>query len=115
MSRVCKSFDITFDRDLMCVKVSKDLMRGEAAFDTIQSHISKAHSPLIKIKDGLCRNQSYIKSLVKKAFATLKGHCHEQNFKNSTAQKHVHTVGNILTVVKFSYNYYTSVLKLNIE
>ena len=32
----------------------------------------------------------------------LKGHCHEHNFKNSTAQKHVYTIGNLLTVVKFS-------------
>ena len=32
----------------------------------------------------------------------LKGHCHKHNFKNSTAQKHVYTTGNILTVVKFS-------------
>ena len=45
----------------------------------------------------------------------LKGHCHEHNFKNSTAQKHVYTIGNLLTVAKFSKNSYTSVLKLNIE
>ena len=32
----------------------------------------------------------------------LKGHCHEHNFKNSTAQKHVYTIGNLLTVLKFS-------------
>ena len=32
----------------------------------------------------------------------LKGHCHEYNFKNSTAQKHVYTIGNLLTEVKFS-------------
>ena len=32
----------------------------------------------------------------------LKGHCHEHNFKNSTAQKRVYTTGNLLTVVKFS-------------
>ena len=37
-----------------------------------------------------------------KAAETLKGHCHEQNFKNSTAKKHVYTIGNLLTVVKFS-------------
>ena len=47
--------------------------------------------------------------------AKLKGHCHEHNLKNSTAQKHVYTIGNLLTVVKISLNYYTSVLKLNIE
>ena len=34
--------------------------------------------------------------------AHLKGHCHEHSFKNSTAQKHVYTIGNLLTVVKFS-------------
>ena len=34
--------------------------------------------------------------------SVLKGHCHEHNFKNSTAQKHVYTFGNLLTVVKFS-------------
>ena len=45
----------------------------------------------------------------------LKRHCHEHTLKNSTAQKHVYTVENLLTVVKFSYNYYTSVLKLNIK
>ena len=45
----------------------------------------------------------------------LKGHCHEHTLKNSTTQKHVYTVENLLTVVKFSYNYYTSVLKLNIK
>ena len=32
----------------------------------------------------------------------LKGHCHEHNLKNSTAQKHIYTIGNLLTVVKFS-------------
>ena len=32
----------------------------------------------------------------------LKGHCHERKFKNSTAQKHVYTIENLLTVVKFS-------------
>ena len=32
----------------------------------------------------------------------LQGHCHEHNFKNSTAQKHVYTIGNLLTVVKYS-------------
>ena len=32
----------------------------------------------------------------------LKGHCHEHNFKNSAAQKHVYTTGNLLTVVKLS-------------
>ena len=32
----------------------------------------------------------------------LKGHCHEHSFKNSTAQKHVYTIGNLVTVVKFS-------------
>ena len=47
--------------------------------------------------------------------SVLKGHCHEYNFKNSTAQKHVYAFGNLLTVVKFSLKYYTSVLKLNIE
>ena len=31
----------------------------------------------------------------------LKGHCHEHNFKNSTAQKHVYTIRNLLTVVRF--------------
>ena len=30
----------------------------------------------------------------------LKGH--EHNFKNSTVQKHIYTIGNLLTVVKFS-------------
>ena len=38
----------------------------------------------------------------KNLLACLKGHCHEHNFKNSTAQKHVYTIGNLLTVVKFS-------------
>ena len=33
---------------------------------------------------------------------SLKGHCHKHNFKNSTAQKHVHTTGNLLTAAKFS-------------
>ena len=32
----------------------------------------------------------------------LKGHCHEHNFKNATAPKHVDTIGNLLTVVKYS-------------
>ena len=27
----------------------------------------------------------------------LKGHCHEHNFKNSTAQKHCYMIGNLLT------------------
>ena len=38
----------------------------------------------------------------KNAFSMLKGHCHKHNFKNSAAQKHVYTTGNLLTVVKFS-------------
>ena len=44
----------------------------------------------------------------------FKGALSDHNFKNSTAQKHVYTTGNLLTVVKFSKNYYTSLLKLNI-
>ena len=32
----------------------------------------------------------------------LKGHCHQHIFKNSTAQKYVYIIGNLLTVVKFS-------------
>ena len=55
------------------------------------------------------------RSLVLHSRSSLKGHCHEHNLKNSTAQKHVYTIGNLLTVVKISLNYYTSVLKLNIE
>ena len=34
---------------------------------------------------------------------SLKGHCHEHNFKNSAAQKYVYTIGNLLIVVKFSF------------
>ena len=32
----------------------------------------------------------------------LKGHCHEHNFKNSTARNHLYSIGNLLTVIKFS-------------
>ena len=42
-------------------------------------------------------------------------HCHGNNFKNSTAQKHVYTIGNLLTVQVFLKLLSTSVLKLNIE
>ena len=57
----------------------------------------------------------YRKADLKSTNSVLKGHCHEHNLKNPTAQKHVYTIGKLLTVVKFSLNYYTSVLKLNIE
>ena len=33
----------------------------------------------------------------------LKGHCHEHNFKNSTAQKHVYTIGKKITLFKCQY------------
>ena len=39
---------------------------------------------------------------IKNTTIRTKGHCHEHNFKNSTAQKHVYTIGNLLAVVKFS-------------
>ena len=37
----------------------------------------------------------------KNSYAKLKGHCHDHNFKNSTVQKLVYTIANLLTVVKF--------------
>ena len=38
--KISWSFDITFDRDLTCVKVSKDLTQSKGTFDMSQSHNS---------------------------------------------------------------------------
>ena len=66
-----------------------------------QSHFRKIYTYIYKKKsvssvmNFFPERSIYLKS-------SLKGHGHEHNFKNSTAQKHVYTIGNLLTVVKFS-------------
>ena len=69
VSKVSKSFDITFDRDLTHVKVSKDLTRDKSTFDTSQSHMSlylcHTFDQNQERPNGLCCNQRDIKGLVK--------------------------------------------------
>ena len=77
--------------------------------DSLQVHaiegIGHCHL-LLMHSDGLLTNKIYfdikyeIIIFVFKCY--LKGHCHEHNFQNSTAPKHVYTIGNLLTVVRFS-------------
>ena len=64
---------------------------------------TKLNSRLITLQHRVSKNwHSVLNRVGRSEIRVLKGHCHEYNFKNSTAQKHVYTIGNLLTEVKFS-------------
>ena len=73
---------------LVCLNAAKHNNTKDKinSFLNFQAHISCACFVSVLVQDK----------------ANLKGHCHEHNFKNSTALKHVYIIGNLLTVVNFS-------------
>ena len=83
---------------------------SEACFISNNSLFTFTSQPSLNFGSSENLNYQYFRLCIICAFIAaqnamifrLKGHCLEHNFKNSTAQKHVYTIGNLLTVAKVS-------------